>query len=166
MKISFAYSASTLTALLVFGVPAAIAQSAGDYPNRPIRMIVPFPAGGSADTLARITGQKLTESWGQQVVVDNRSGAGGNIGEKWLRSFEQISPIYKWNSGRLVTVQSCPRRRASLATNATPRWATRGAPKYSSYAASLCLGKVATYFSCGVSRSSFECGRCVLYQSK
>jgi tripartite-type tricarboxylate transporter receptor subunit TctC len=80
MKMSFAYSASTLTALLVFGVPAAIAQSAGDYPSRPIRMIVPFPAGGSADTLARIAGQKLTESWGQQVVVDNRSGAGGNIG--------------------------------------------------------------------------------------
>lgn len=80
MNMGCAYSASTLAAILVFGVPTAIAQSAADYPNRPIRMIVPFPAGGSADTLARITGQKLTESWGQQVVVDNRGGAGGNIG--------------------------------------------------------------------------------------
>lgn len=75
-----ACSVWTLTALLGLGAPVAIAQSAADYPNRSIRMIVPFPAGGTADTLARITGQKLTERWNQQIVVDNRSGAGGNIG--------------------------------------------------------------------------------------
>ncbi|MBI2752263.1 MAG: hypothetical protein HYX46_01910, partial [Betaproteobacteria bacterium] len=46
---------------------------------------------------------------------------------KWLRLFEQFSPIYKWTPGGSRTVQSCPRRRASLATNAKPRWATRGA---------------------------------------
>jgi len=56
------------------------AQKTDDYPVKPIRMIVPFPAGGTADTLARMTGQKLTERWRQQVVVDNRPGAGGNIG--------------------------------------------------------------------------------------
>ena len=59
-------------------------QHIGDYPNKAIRMIVPFPAGGTADTLARIAGQKLTERWGQQVVVDNRPGAGGNIGAEVL----------------------------------------------------------------------------------
>ena len=50
------------------------------YPARPIRFIVPFPPGGGNDVMARIIGQKLTDAWGQQVVIDNRGGAGGNIG--------------------------------------------------------------------------------------
>ena len=53
---------------------------AAEYPNRPIRIVVPFPAGGGADTVARLVGQKLTASFGQQMVVDNRTGAGGIIG--------------------------------------------------------------------------------------
>jgi tripartite-type tricarboxylate transporter receptor subunit TctC len=50
------------------------------YPSRPVRLIVPYPPGGGNDTLARLFGQKLTESWGQQIVVDNRPGAGTIIG--------------------------------------------------------------------------------------
>ena len=50
------------------------------YPDKPIRIVVPFPVGGVADTFGREIGRKLTESWGQPVVVDNRTGAGGNIG--------------------------------------------------------------------------------------
>ena len=50
------------------------------YPTKPIRLIAPFPPGGSSDTLARILGQKLTEAWGQRIVVDNRPGAGGGLG--------------------------------------------------------------------------------------
>lgn len=50
------------------------------YPTKPIRLIAPFPPGGSSDILARILGQKLTEAWGQRIVVDNRPGAGGSLG--------------------------------------------------------------------------------------
>ncbi len=50
------------------------------YPDKPIRILVPFPVGGVADTFGREIGRKLTEAWGQPVVVDNRTGAGGNIG--------------------------------------------------------------------------------------
>jgi len=58
---------------------AAIGGWAQPYPAKPIRIIVPFPAGGTADIMARVVGQKMTETWGQQVLIDNRSGAGGNI---------------------------------------------------------------------------------------
>jgi tripartite-type tricarboxylate transporter receptor subunit TctC len=54
--------------------------AAQNYPAKSIRMIVPYPPGGGNDTMARTVGQKMTESLGQQVVIDNRGGAGGNIG--------------------------------------------------------------------------------------
>lgn len=66
-------------ALLLGATIAAQAQVAA-YPNKQIRLIVPFPAGGPNDFLARALGQRLTERWGQQVVIDNRPGANGNIG--------------------------------------------------------------------------------------
>ena len=54
--------------------------SAQSYPDRAVRMIIAFPAGGTIDTLGRILAQKLTEAWGQNVLVENRAGASGNIG--------------------------------------------------------------------------------------
>ena len=61
----------------VFGLSPAVAQT---YPAKPIRVIAPFPPGGGTDLMARTMAQKLTEVWGQQVVVDNRPGAGGMLG--------------------------------------------------------------------------------------
>jgi tripartite-type tricarboxylate transporter receptor subunit TctC len=65
-----------LVALLIAGSPAAQTP----YPAKPIRVIVPYPAGGTSDILTRLVGAKLTESWGQQVISDSRPGANGNIG--------------------------------------------------------------------------------------
>src|SRR5258708_20410066 len=53
--------------------------SAQEWPARPVRIIVPFPAGGSADLMPRIVAEKLSEQWGQPVIVENRPGAAGNI---------------------------------------------------------------------------------------
>lgn len=69
---------TTTFMLLALGASTAIA--AETYPSKPIRMIVPFSPGGTSDTLARILGQKMTEQWGQQIVVDFRPGASGIIG--------------------------------------------------------------------------------------
>jgi tripartite-type tricarboxylate transporter receptor subunit TctC len=73
MKI--ARSLMALAALAVMALPT----HAQDWPNRPIRIIVPFPAGGSTDVAARLVGDYLTRALGQQVIVENRSGANGNI---------------------------------------------------------------------------------------
>ncbi|MGH8810146.1 MAG: tripartite tricarboxylate transporter substrate binding protein [Noviherbaspirillum sp.] len=59
---------------------AILPVSAQPYPAKPVRMIVPFPPGGPVDTTARVLGQKLSEQWGQPVVVDNRPGANGSLG--------------------------------------------------------------------------------------
>ncbi len=63
--------------LLVLQPLSATAQN---FPTKPVRWIVPFPPGGAADISSRVIGQKLAERWGQQVIIDNRAGAGGNLG--------------------------------------------------------------------------------------
>ena len=65
-------------AMLPMATPAS--AQAPTYPDKPMRIVVPFPVGGIADTFGREIGRKLTEAWGQPVVIDNRTGAGGNIG--------------------------------------------------------------------------------------
>lgn len=69
--------ASLLAGMAAMNAAALAAEPR--YPARPVRFIVPFPPGGGADVIGRVLAQKLTEQWGQQVVIDNRAGAGGNI---------------------------------------------------------------------------------------
>lgn len=71
--------AAGLAALLA---APALAQTA--YPSQPLKLVVPYPAGGATDTLARTIGQKLQEAWGQPAVVENRPGAGGTIGNGFV----------------------------------------------------------------------------------
>jgi tripartite-type tricarboxylate transporter receptor subunit TctC len=69
---------ATLAGMALFGAGSAHAQ--GVYPSQPIKFIVPYPAGGATDALARMVAQKMQDSWQQSVVVENKPGAGGTIG--------------------------------------------------------------------------------------
>src|ERR1700728_5027671 len=66
--------------VLALSAAAASAARAQDYPTRTVKIVVPFPPGGTADIMPRIIADWLSRKWGQPVVVDNRAGAGGNIG--------------------------------------------------------------------------------------
>jgi tripartite-type tricarboxylate transporter receptor subunit TctC len=65
--------------IFLFAVSGTSVVNAQSYPARPIRLVVSFAAGGGVDLVARLIGQKLSEAWNQQVVIDNRPGAGGNV---------------------------------------------------------------------------------------
>ena len=83
--------------LCLLATPLAQAQA---YPNRPVRIVVPFPPGAATDTLGRLIAQRLTESWGQPVTVDNRPGAGSIIGaETSAKSAPDGSTIFMGHIG-------------------------------------------------------------------
>ena len=86
----------------VIAVPLASAQSE-KFPNRPVRVVVPFAAGGATDIVARLVGQKLYEIWGQTVVIDDRGGAGGNIGADLVAKSTPDGHTILMTSGSIVT---------------------------------------------------------------
>ena len=98
--------------LLLAPIGAALAQDASsNYPNKTVRMIIPFAPGGATDVLGRIVAQKLYERWGQVVIADNRVGASGNIGAEFVAKAAQdwiaavgaktayIAPGSPWENG-------------------------------------------------------------------
>ncbi len=92
-------AAVSLAALLV-----STQAAAQNYPAKPIRVIVPYPPGGTSDILTRLVGAKLTEAWGQQILADNRTGAGGNIGaELMVRAAPDGYTLMLTDIGNLVT---------------------------------------------------------------
>jgi tripartite-type tricarboxylate transporter receptor subunit TctC len=94
---------------LIFGASAALAQgpSTGSvpvpFPTKPVRVIVPFSPGGATDIVARVVAQKLSDLWGQQVVVDNRAGASGNIGGELAAKSAPDGYTLFMTSGSIVT---------------------------------------------------------------
>jgi tripartite-type tricarboxylate transporter receptor subunit TctC len=81
-KNSHALRAAALILACVAALPFRYARAAETYPTRPIMLIVPFPPGGANDLLARLVGERMGRALGQSIVVENRSGAGGNIGSR------------------------------------------------------------------------------------
>jgi len=97
-------SVAAVAAAFVAVALANMQAAAQNYPAKPIRVIVPYPPGGTSDILTRLIGAKLTESWSQQIIADNRTGAGGNIGaELAARAAPDGYTLLLTDIGNLVT---------------------------------------------------------------
>src|SRR5215471_15200875 len=98
-------------AMIGFALASFAVVQAQDFPSRPVRFVVPYAAGGSGDMLARLLGNKLAAMWGQQVVVDNRPGAGGLIGTEFAaRSEPDGYTLYLATDGPLTIAATLYKR--------------------------------------------------------
>jgi tripartite-type tricarboxylate transporter receptor subunit TctC len=91
------------------GSNTALAQ--GGHPTRPVKFLIPYPAGGTNDVLARIVGDKLQAKWGQPVIVENRTGGSGNIGAAMVA---QAEPDGYTTSMRTAQLDSCTAAKNTL----------------------------------------------------
>ena len=103
-------------ALVLTTIPAAGAARADDYPSRPIQLIVPYAAGGGADSVARIVAKRVGETIGQPIVIENRGGAGSIIGTEFVNKADPTATRCCWaNPGRFrstrPSTRTCPMTR-------------------------------------------------------
>lgn len=100
IKMTPALVASALCAVAI----GPVAAQSSAWPSKQVRIVVPFPAGGTTDVVARILGQRLQEAWGQTVIVENKTGAGGNIGAVEVAKAANDGYTLLMASGSIVTV--------------------------------------------------------------
>src|SRR5262249_19150658 len=81
-----------------------VAANAEDYPSRPIRLVVPYPPGGTSDPSARLLAQGLSKALGQSVIVDNRGGASGNVGAELVSQSAPDGYVLLFASGTIFTM--------------------------------------------------------------
>lgn len=104
-RMRFRRSLLALALPLIAGLPAAHAQStAAKWPSQPVRFVVPFPAGSAPDVLIRFVGVKLTEKWGQSVVVDNKPGGSGVIGMNTILTGPTDGTTFGFVQGSAISV--------------------------------------------------------------
>ena len=102
---------SRVSAMIALALATLASAPAQDFPSKPVRIIVPYAAGGSGDLLARLLGNQLSGMWGQQVVIDNRPGAGGQIGTEFAaRSEPDGYTLYLATDGPLTIAATLNRR--------------------------------------------------------
>ncbi len=104
MKVSTVFARIVVSGLLLAGAGAAVAQQA--YPVRPVRYIIPFPPGGSTDPMGRMIATKLSEKWGQSVVVDNRPGGNTVIGTEVLAKAQPDGYTIGWSGASMFSTPS------------------------------------------------------------
>ena len=122
MRKSTSYGACLAVGMALLGaVACAPAFGQQKYPSRAIRLVLPFPPGGSTDIVARLIGQKITESWGQQVIVDNRPGGGGNVAaEAVARAAPDGYTLFQVNVANAIGATLYPRLNYSLVGDFAP----------------------------------------------
>src|SRR3954468_13460069 len=84
----------TTASVLAASLPAIAHGQTQPWPTRFVRLVVPFTSGGGIDTIGRIVGARLSEIWGQQVVVENKPGAGGNIASEYVARSDDGHTMY------------------------------------------------------------------------